>query len=177
MIHLEKIFTDEAQPTPSLQIDFSRAIWATNRLNQIFHDAKTPLSDVDFVVETEDAFLFIECKNSNRIDAVNSNLNNPNLEKWAKKFYDSLNFLNFAQRLKNKKKICCFIIEAENGDTVLRNRIKNILADMLPFALQKRNNFPSKMIDELEVLSFSEWNEKFPQFPLKRLIAPLRHTQ
>ena len=53
---LDKIFTDE---TSSLQIDFSNAVFATDKLNNIFHDAgMSILKDVDFVAETEILNLF-----------------------------------------------------------------------------------------------------------------------
>lgn len=57
------IFIDENQ---SCQFDFSAAIWATNELNTIYHNAKVQLSDVDFIVETETEILFIEYKNAKK---------------------------------------------------------------------------------------------------------------
>ena len=74
---MEKIFTDESNETTpsSSQIDFSEALWATNKLNSIFHNAGIPLNDVDFIAETEDELIFVECKNANRIDVANPNFN------------------------------------------------------------------------------------------------------
>lgn len=53
---MEKIFTDENTKTtsPSLQIDFSKSLWATDALYEIFHDAGVPLNDVDFIAETDE---------------------------------------------------------------------------------------------------------------------------
>lgn len=67
---MARIFTDEcnAQTPPSLQIDFSAALWAINNLNDIFHRAGIPLNDVDFIAETDREIICVECKNSNRID-------------------------------------------------------------------------------------------------------------
>ena len=48
-----------------------------------------------------------------------------------------------------------------------------ILAKRLPFELQKQNHFPMKMIDELNVMSIGEWNKKYPQFPITRLIEEI----
>ena len=175
MIDLKKIFTDENPP--SIQIDFSNALWATNELQEIFRRAKPSLNDVDFVVETDTEFIFVECKNSNRVDAKNPDAFNPLenklIDNIARKYFDSLMFYHFLNKTKNKRKIFCYILESKLGSLTMRNQAKNILVDKLPFKLQKQNNFPNKMIDEFQVLSFDEWNLKFPQFPLKRLISPI----
>ena len=50
----------------SWKINFSSALWATDKLHEIFSVIKNSfLSDVDFVAETEDFVLFVESKNSN----------------------------------------------------------------------------------------------------------------
>ncbi len=55
------MFRDENE---SWQIDFSSAIWATDKLHEIFSVIKdSVLSDVDFVAETRDFVLFVESKN------------------------------------------------------------------------------------------------------------------
>ena len=171
---MEKIFTDET-PT-SLQIDFSEALWATDKLNSIFHNAGIQLNDVDFIAETENELIFVECKNANRVDAANPDFNpaeDKKLNTVARKYYDSLNFCIFSERGVNKRKIYCFIVEAKLGSLTLRNYWKVLLAKRLPFRLQKQNHFPIKMIDELNVMSISEWNEKYPQFPITRLIEEI----
>lgn len=107
---MEKIFTDETPP--SLQIDFSEALWATDKLNSIFHNAGIQLNDVDFIAETENELIFVECKNANRLDAANPDFNpaeNKKLNTVARKYYDSLNFCVFSERGANKRKIYCFI--------------------------------------------------------------------
>lgn len=171
---MEKIFTDETPP--SLQIDFSEALWATDKLNSIFHNAGVQLNDVDFIAETENELIFVECKNANRVDAANPDFNPAKdkiLNTVARKYYDSLNFCVFSERGVNKRKIYCFIVEAKLGSLTLRNYWKVLLATRLPFELQKQNHFPIKMIDELNVMSISEWNEKYPQFPITRLIEEI----
>ena len=63
MTNKAEIFTDENQ---TCQIYFANAVWATDRLNNIFHDVKDSiLSDVDFIVEGSNSIFFIEVKNSN----------------------------------------------------------------------------------------------------------------
>lgn len=172
---MKKIFTDENPP--SLQIDFSKSLWATDELQNIFRRAKLSLNDVDFVVETDLELIFVECKNANRIDAVNPDAFNPlenkRIDNIARKYFDSLMFYHFLNKATHKRKIFCYILEAKLGSLTMRNQIKNILVDKLPFELQKQNNFRNKMIDEFQVLSFDEWNLKFPDFPLQRLIAPI----
>ena len=175
---MEKIFTDESNETtpPSLQIDFSEALWATNELNSIFRRAGLSLNDVDFIAETEEELIFVECKNANRVDAVNPEFNpieDKKLNAIARKYYDSLNFCMFSKRGLSKRKIYCFIVEAKLGSLTLRNQWKILLAKRLPFELQKQNHFPMKMIDELNVMSIGEWNKKYPQFPITRLIEEI----
>lgn len=175
---MERIFTDESNETtpPSLQIDFSKALWATDKLNSIFHNAGIPLNDVDFIVETDEELIFVECKNANRIDAVNPDFNpadDKRLNIIARKYYDSLNFCTFSERGLMKRKIYCFIVEAKLGSLTLRNQWKILLAKRLPFELQRQNQFSIKMIDELNVVSIAEWNEKYQQFPITRLIEEI----
>ncbi len=175
---MEKVFKDESNETtpPSLQIDFSEALWATDKLNSIFHKARIPLNDVDFIAETDEELIFVECKNANRIDATNPDFNpadDRKLNVVARKYYDSLNFCMFSERGLRKRKIYCFIVEAKLGSLTLRNQWKILLAKRLPFELQKQNHFPIKMIDELNVMSIGEWNKKYPQFPITRLIEEI----
>ena len=175
---MEKIFTDESNEItpPSLQIDFSRALWAIDKLNSIFHNAGIPLNDVDFIAETDEELIFVECKNANRIDAANPEYNPTDDRKLniiARKYYDSLNFCIFSERGLKKRKIYCFIVEAKTGSRTLRTQCKILLAKRLPFELQKQSHFLMKMIDELNVMSMGEWNEKYPQFPITRLIEEI----
>lgn len=176
---MTRIFTDEcnAQTLPSLQIDFSAAIWAINNLNDIFHQAGIPLNDVDFIAETDREIIFIECKNANRIDAAKPDKFCPTkpdkIENIARKYFDSLNFCRFSNWGVDKRKIYCYLIEAKAGSLSQRNQIRNLLYRKLPFNLQAQNQFPINMIDDLQVLSFDEWNQMYPQFKLTRLVAPI----
>lgn len=179
MTILERIFTDASMPNaiPSLSINFSNALWATNELNQIFRWAGLSLNDVDFIAETDNELIFIECKNSNRIDAVNPDSFKPEspqkLLNVARKYYDSLMFCHFKHIAVSKRKIYCYLLEAPAGSRTLRLGIQNQLMSLLPFKLQDQNNFSAKMIDDIFVLSFAEWNNRYPQFPLKRLVEAI----
>lgn len=91
----------------------------------------------------------------------------------AKKYYDSLNFCIFDERGLNKRKIFCYIVEAKAGSITLRNELKILISKRLPFELQRQNHFQTKMIDKFYVMSVAEWNEKYPQFPITRLIEQI----
>ena len=83
------IFKDENE---SWQIDFSSALWATDKLNETFSLVKDSiLSDVDFVVEVEDFVLFVESKNSNFKEAKQAldPLDREKIKSVARKYYDS----------------------------------------------------------------------------------------
>ncbi len=171
---MEFIFTDENQ---TCQIDFTNAVWATDQLNSIFSVVKDSiLSDVDFIVEGANSIFFIEVKNSNFLGVDNPKAFKPLHEDLirvlAKKFFDSFHYVRGLGKTSDKQKIYICLIETPLGDSVMRRALRNRLKDRLPFKLQKI--FSEKMIDDVLVWSFDEWNEYFPQFPLSRLKPPLQ---
>lgn len=164
---MSQIFIDENH---SCEIDFSSAPWATDQLHDIFHNAGLTIwHDVDFVAETTDELLLVEYKNSNLHNAVNdfNPLADKKLDNVAKKYYASSYYLQAVRRVEQKKKKLVYILEHKNGDSVMRNMVRDRLGVRLPFRLQIQEQLPGKWIDSLEVLSVVEWNEKYPQFPLK----------
>ena len=170
-MNLERTFKDENE---SCSFSFQSAIWATDQLNDIFHNAKLSiLKDVDFVVETEENLIFIEYKNSNHIDVTNPAAFNPRENKKiidvARKYYDSLNFIRALGKGKNKKKIYVYIVEVPNGDKALRGHLRDLLCNQLPFLLSDQNELQENMIDLVQVLSIDEWNKFYKDFPAKRL--------
>lgn len=165
---MQKIFTDENQ---SCQIDFSAAIWATDQLNAMFHAAKLSiLNDVDFVAETDEALLLVEYKNANLAGAVHPESFRPfedkKLNNVARKYYDSRSALQVFGRIHQKKTRYIYILECVNGDSVLRKRVRNLLAARLPFLLQQQVKLAEPWIDSLEVLSVDEWNTRYKNYPL-----------
>lgn len=100
-----KIFEEENHV---YKIDFSKAVWATDQLNLLFHNANTELSDVDFVAETDTDIFFVEYKNSDIANAVNSKAFKPNadqtISKVVKKYYDSLTYINDIGKPTEKRK-------------------------------------------------------------------------
>ena len=152
-------------------------IRVSDELNHVFRDFKDSiLSDVDFIVEGVNSIFFIEVKNSNFRGVDNPKafkpLDSDLIRVLAKKYFDSFHYVRGLGKTLGKQKIYICIIEAKNSDSVTRKSLRNRLKDRLPFKLQKI--FSEKMIDEVLVWSFDEWNENFPQFPLSRLKQPLK---
>ena len=144
---MDGVFCDENK---SCTIDFSAAPWATDRIHDVFHEAKLfVLSDVDFVAETENELLLVEYKNANLSNAAHPEafrpLEDKRLNRVAMKYYNSLQFLQVMNHGIDKKKRYVYILECLNGDRVLRR----------------------KMIDSVDVFSIEEWNEAYPDFPLR----------
>ncbi len=166
-------------------LDCSKAIWSTDRIHTCYQDSGHQyghigfLCDVDFVIENEKNILLVEYKNANISGAVNPNAfqpeSNNKLENVAKKFYDSLHWLYLSGKDKPKKYI--YILEYPSGNSASRLMIRNKLREKLPFDLQK--NFAvmgRKMIDEIKVVSISEWNADaelgiYPLQPVSSLLT------
>ena len=177
---INRIFLDEHG---RFQIDFSQAIWATNKLHNIFATLKDNiLNDVDFVVEDDYNIFFIEYKNSNVKVSGESGKFNPisgeGLRVVARKYYDSLNFIRALGKGFNKNKIYVYILETKrnkrNNDE-LKKYAYNRLKDRLPFKFKTRSEaqgilMTETMIDDLKILSIKDWNEQYQQFPAKLLV-------
>ena len=103
---MDGVFCDENK---SCTIDFSAAPWATDRIHDVFHEAKLfVLSDVDFVAETENELLLVEYKNANLSNAAHPEafrpLEDKRLNRVAMKYYNSLQFLQVMNHGIDKKK-------------------------------------------------------------------------
>ena len=59
---MNKVFTEE---NGCYKIDCSKAIWATDSLNHQYHSANCLLSDVDWIMETNQKIYLVEYKNAN----------------------------------------------------------------------------------------------------------------
>ena len=132
-----KIFIEENNV---YQIDFTNTIWATDELNHIYHNANTPLCDVDWLAETENEILFVEYKNANIQNVSNPNAFNPKEDKKInnilKKYYDTLLYVNATGKSTDKKKIYIYILEYPKGDRISRKAVRNLIQPRLPFCLQ-----------------------------------------
>lgn len=136
-----------------------------------FHDvvAKTTLSDVDFITETNQEVLFIEYKNANIKNAVNPDAMLQKIKhesfyhKIARKFYDSL--LLFWARNGNENNlpvVYVLIIEHPILDKKLRRQLKLKIEKQLPFRLEDPL-ITKQVISGFEVMDLAEWAERFPQ--------------
>lgn len=172
---MTKIYQDENR---QFQFDFTSALWATDQLHDIYSKHKAGvLSDVDFIAETENYILLVEYKNADISGAIHPEAFNPldqkRENKIALKYYNSWIYLSAAQKCKPIKYI--YILEYPNDDIVTRKRIRNRIADLLPFELQKLPEIKVELIHDFEVLSISEWNahtqyQKFPITPLGTVV-------
>ena len=156
------------------QFDFSQALWATDELNNIFHNTHIELSDVDFIAETDSDLILLEYKNANITGASKPEAFRPSddkmINKIAWKYYDSWIYLIALQ----KEKPCTYvyILEHPNGDKSSRLAIREKIVNKLPFELQELPQIKRKLIKDIQVLSIDEWNnheiyKRFPITPVK----------
>lgn len=171
---MDKIFIDE---NGEYGLDYSAAVWASNQMHQIYHDAKMPLSDADFVLEDVDAIMIVEYKNADTkmakefrdTTAPFNPMDNKKFASVVRKFYDSYHYLYLLGKDKPVQYI--YVIEAPNGDSTMRTRLRDRLKTHLPFALQKNLNTGIRMIDKVDVVSIAEWNESstYGKYPFSKL--------
>lgn len=155
------------------QFDFSALeyVWEFHRVV-----AKTALSDVDFITETDKEVIFIEYKNANIKDAVNPDAMLQKIKhetfyhKIARKFYDSL--LLFWARKGNEKElpiVYVLIIEHPILDKKLRRKLKLKIEKQLPFQLND-SMISKQVISDFEVMNLDEWKERFPKIIISEIV-------
>lgn len=168
---MEKIFTEENNV---YCIDCTDALWATDKIHDMYQQTAGSLNDVDFVIETKEKIIMMEYKNASISSAVHPERFQPATDKKinnvVKKFYDSLHYLTLLR--KEKPKDFIYVLEYPNGDSVSRKMLRNQLKEKLPFRLQESVSRDVKLIDKVEVLSIDEWNksEEYGAFPIKKHI-------
>lgn len=142
-------------------IDCTRALWATDSLHDIYHEAGIHIKDVDFIIESEENLFLVEYKNANVSSAAHPEAFNPKEDKSfnsvVQKYYDSLPYLILMNKTKPRQYI--YIVEWAKGDSTARKRLRNRLKDALPFRLQENLSDQIKLIDAVDVVSIQEWNE------------------
>ncbi len=158
-------------------IDCRNAVWASDEIHEAYHACGLPdiLCDADFVIETSDSILLVEYKNSNvpearahvTADTEYDPFQSDKFNKIVSKYYDSLHYL----RLLGKEKPIhyVFVLEYPKGDSTSRRALRNRLKKRLPFDLQDRVGTGIKLIESVNVVNISEWNENvtYGQFPIK----------
>ena len=172
---MKKIFTDENE---EYGLDCSQAIWASDQLHQIYHDAKVQLSDADFMIENSENVVIMEYKNASTEKAGELSYKtkpfNPMEDKKVgsviRKFYDSYHYLYLLGKRKPVHYI--YVVEAPGSDSTMRKRLRGRMKTLLPFSLQESLDTGIKMIDKVDVMSIAEWNNddiygKYPFVKLK----------
>ena len=51
-----------------------------------------------------------------------------------------------------------------NSDAASRKYVRNRVAALMPFLMQKQNPKMQKLIHGVDVLSIEEWNQRYPSF-------------
>lgn len=156
-------------------IDCRNAVWATDKMNEDYHNAGIHINDVDFLIENSTHILMVEYKNACFTNARSPEAFRPMDDKKisviTRKFYDSLHYLRLLDKIKLVRYI--YIIEYPNGDITTRKRLRNRLKMELPFSLQNRIGNGKKLIEQVEVLSIDEWNtdSEYGNFPIKQILG------
>jgi hypothetical protein len=151
------------------QIDCTNAVWSTDQIHTDYQATHhNILSDVDFVIEVEDFIYLVEYKNANIPNADNPEgfkpLTDKHWNKIARKYYDSLHYLN----VHSKHKPIKYIYVVEEYPMVGRTErllLRDKITDWLPFTLQRDK--PAKSISGIEVLSIAEWtaHSEYSKYP------------
>lgn len=172
------VFVDENK---QFWFDFSKALWASNELNDKYKKIQSVLNDVDFIVETDQNILFIEYKNSDVTGAANPQAfaikitSDKHYMQIAKKYYGSILYALACNLQKSYRYI--YILECALAGSTDRLRLRNKIGAKLPFQLQKGPEFKLRLINDFEILSISEWNAnpiyaQFPISPVKLMASP-----
>lgn len=159
---MEKFFIDE---NGEYGLDYTKAVWATDQMHQIYHDAKVRLSDADFVLEGSKVIMIVEYKNANTRKAVELSyktkpfdpMDDNKVDSVIRKFYDSCHYLHLLGKSKPLQYV--YVVEMPNGDSTMRKRLRNRMKKQLPFALQQNVDTGIKLIDKVDVVSIEEWNK------------------
>lgn len=168
---MKKLFEDENHTTV---FDFSAAkeVFEPHTLAS-YHSEY--ISDVDFVLESEDELLFMEYKNGNTkvvnnpqafVDKVKSgSLANV----LIKKFYGTLLLVMITDRNPMKKPVryIC-VIEAGDGiDDVMMKKLRNKVYAGLPFEYQSMQEIKVPVLDGFDLINLARWNNVYTQYPIK----------
>ncbi len=171
---MEKVLIDE---NGDYGLDYTNAVWASDKMHQDYHNAKVQLSDADFLIENHAFVMIVEYKNANTEKAMKKRWKtkpfNPMEDKkfasTVRKFYDSRHYLALLGKKKPVRYI--YVVEVPNGDVVMRKRLRERMKTQLPFALQDNLNTGIKLIDKVDVMSINEWNadREYGKYPFIKL--------
>lgn len=167
---MSKVFLEENK---LYQLDCSKALWATDTVHEVYRANKIGLKDVDFIIEQNEDIILLEYKNGNNPQALaHGSKFNPDNEKIInnipEKYFDTLHYLNLLE--KNKPKHYIWVLEYPHGSSVTRKMLRNKIMKQLPFQLQASLSTKNKLIESFDVLSIAEWNERYGQYPMSRVV-------
>ena len=158
------------------RMDCSKAINLIE-INSYYSKLGGLLSDVDAIIELEDEVIFLEYKNSNIDGASNPESFDNKLTtdkhyiKIARKYYDSMLYVNVRNKMNDKIFKYYYILESARADSVIRNRLAGKIKRKLPFEIQKELPKLSRtLIDEFRVLSIEEWNNLYEDFKFEKVV-------
>jgi len=150
------------------EFDFSQCeVWEYHQLAQ----KTTLLSDVDFVINSEDEVIFLEYKNASIDGATNPSalLCKVETEKFilkaVKKFYSSL-FLHWACRGNENDRPIVYILLIEHPeiDGKIRKKLREKISKQLPIRLKDEPVIKRNVLNKFEVLNMDEWHQAYPLF-------------
>ncbi len=162
----DKIFIEENK---LFKIDCNKAIEIIE-LHDEYHKTNI-LSDVDLIIIDETSIIFMEYKNSSVSNAANPKAFEKSIKedkhymKIARKYYDSLIYIDNKTGCEYKKKNYYYVIECSKADSVVRKMLAGKIKSRLPFILQGNlQGMKQALIDNFEVVNIHEWNNKFPDY-------------
>lgn len=137
------------------------------------------LGGVDFVIELEDKFIFVEVKDVENKNAIPEERaewvrelkiekKNPFLRDMGVKFKDTV-LRRWANGEELDKPIWYIVLlELNSIDAVLRSKLSENLMLWLPNCINKKYGFKKELcIKRREILNIDGWKKKFPEFPIQ----------
>ncbi len=150
------------------EFDFSQCeVWEYHQLAQ----KTTSLSDVDFVINSEDEVIFLEYKNASITGAANPSAFLCKLKteefylRVSKKFYSIL-FLHWACRgnENDRPNVYTLLIEHPEIDGKIRKKLREKISKQLPIRLKGEPQIKRNVLNRFEVLNIDEWHQAYPKF-------------
>ena len=154
------------------RLDLSRAAWSIE-LHPLYRDSHLDLADVDYLCELDGEILFIEYKNAKvafekgfRAAEAFNPAEDKKIDNMARKFFDSYFYL--ASHHDYRPIHYIYILEWPKGDVMMRKMLREKIVKKLPFLYQRKETIAPLVIEEFQVLSIDEWNQKYQKAPLTR---------
>ncbi|MCL2422081.1 MAG: hypothetical protein FWD03_09510 [Defluviitaleaceae bacterium] len=161
---MDGIYTEE---NSRYQIDLRKALSSTEGLHDKYKAISNTLNDVDWIAETDDGIILIEF--TNYTEKPQPNNAGAKHEQIAKKYYGGMFYLMACDKTKPIDFV--WIAESPFLDSAVRKRYYSSIISRLPFELQKNQEIKRELLRKFQVMSVSEWNKQYPQFPLTQTMS------